>query len=213
MANIQTVETTSKFGVPVVGNTGAGILMPKLKYRFRVTMLGGFAGEPEARVLTQNVNTVGRPNLTYEEVTIDSYNSKMYVQGKHSWQTIDLVVRDDISNSVSKLVGAQIQRQLNHFQQTTPAAGNDYKFDMHIEVLDGVNAGASEVWFLEGCFFTTVNYGDSDYTSNEPATITMTIRFDNATHYQGDNDINGRVASGNPFPDTASLNTLTNQAG
>lgn len=212
MANIQTVETRSKFGVPVVGNTGSGILMPKLKYRFRVTMLGGFAGEPEARVLTQNVNTVTRPTYTAEEVMIDSYNSKMYVQGKHTWEAIELAVRDDISNSVSKLVGAQLQRQLNHFQQTTPAAGNDYKFDMQIEVLDGVNAGASEVWFLEGCFFTNVNYSDHDYTANDPVTITMTVRYDNATHYQGDNDVNGRVETGNPFPETFDLNTLTNQA-
>jgi len=207
MAEIQTNETRSKFGVPVTGATGSGILMPKLKYRFRVTMLGGFAGEPEARALTQNVQTVTRPNVTYEEVVLDSYNSKSYVQGKHAWETITLTLRDDITNSVSKLVGAQVQRQLNHFQQTTPAAGNDYKFDMHIEVLDGVNAGASEVWFLEGCFLTAVNYGDNDYTASDFATIELTVRYDNATHYQGDNDINGRVNGGNPFPDSVELNS------
>lgn len=207
MAEIQTNETRSKFGVPVTGATGSGILMPKLKYRFRVTMLGGFAGEPEARALTQNVMTVTRPNVSYEEVILESYNSKAYVQGKHTWETITLTLRDDITNSVSKLVGAQVQRQLNHFQQTTPAAGNDYKFDMHVEVLDGVNAGASEVWFLEGCFLTTVNYGDNDYSASDSATIELTVRFDNATHYQGDNDVNGRVNSGNPFPDSVELNS------
>lgn len=212
MANIQTVETRSKFGVPVTGNTGSGILMPKLKYRFRVTMLGGFAGEPEARVLTQQVMSVTRPKISHEEVTLDSYNSRMYITGKHTWETITVTVRDDISNAVTKLIGAQEQRQLNHFQQTTPAAGNDYKFDMQVEVLDGVNAGASEVWFLEGCFLQNIDYSDSDYATNEPVTIAMTVRFDNATHYQGDNDVNGRVESGNPFPENVDLNTLTNQA-
>lgn len=212
MANIQTVETRSKFGVPVTGNTGSGILMPKLKYRFRVTMLGGFAGEPEARVITQQVMSMTRPKISHEEVVLDSYNSKMYIQGKHAWEQISVTLRDDISNAVTKLVGAQEQRQLNHFQQTTPAAGNDYKFDMQIEVLDGVNAGASEVWFLEGCFFQNVDYSDGDYTANDPVTIVLTIRFDNATHYQGDNDVNGRVESGNPFPENVELNTLTNQA-
>lgn len=207
MANIQTVETKSKFGVPVTGATGSGILMPKLKYRFRVTMLGGFGGEAEARVLTQNVQSVTRPKISYTEVPIDSYNSKIYVQGKHEWQTIDVTMRDDITNGVSKIVGAQVQRQLNHFQQTTPAAGSDYKFDMQIEILDGVNAGASEVWFLEGCFLTNVDYSDSDYSTNDPVTIAMTVRFDNATHYQGDNDVNGRVDGGNPFPDSVDVNT------
>jgi hypothetical protein len=210
MANIPTQETRSKFGVPVTGNVGSGILMPKLKYRFRVSFLGGFAGEPESRVLTQNVQNVSRPKITYEEVTIDSYNSRMYLQGKHSWEQISVVVRDDITNSVTKLVGAQIQRQLNHFQQSTPAAGSDYKFDMQIEILDGVNAGASEVWFLEGCFLTNVDYSDSDYSTNEPVTVTMQVRYDNATHYQGDNDVNGRTTQGNPFPqDTPEINTTT----
>jgi hypothetical protein len=212
MANIQTVETRSKFGVPVTGATGSGILMPKLKYRFRVTFLGGFAGEPDARVLTQNVMSVTRPKLTHEVVTIDSYNSKMYVQGKHEWDQVTITFRDDITNAVTRLVGAQEQRQLNHFQQTTPAAGNDYKFDMHIEILDGVNAGASEVWFLEGCFMTNIDYDQSEYTTSEPVTISMQVRFDNATHYQGDNDVNGRVDGGNPFPDQVDLNPLTGQA-
>ena len=206
MANINTQETKSKFGVPITGATGSGILMPKLKYRFRVSFLGGFGGEAESRVLTQNVQNVTRPKITYEEVTIDSYNSKSYVQGKHTWEQVTVVLRDDISNSVTKMVGSQVQRQVNHFQQSSPAAGADYKFDMQIEVLDGVNAGASEVWFLEGCFLTNVDYSDSDYSANDPVQITMQVRFDNATHYQGDNDVNGRVNGGNPFPDAVALN-------
>lgn len=213
MANINTTETVSKFGIPVTGSTGSGILMPKLQYRFRVTMLGGFAGEPEARALTQNVQSVTRPQVQFPEQAIDSYNSKIYIHGKHEWQPINLTIRDDITNSVSKLVGAQIQRQVNHFQQTTPAAGNDYKFDMQIEVMDGINAGASEVWFLEGCFLNNVEYGEGNYSTNDPVMITMSVRYDNATHYQGDNDVNGRVDSGNPFPDEPSLNELSNRAG
>ena len=47
-----TNETKSKFGVPVTGATGSGILMPKLKYRFRVSFLNNFGGSPEAKILT-----------------------------------------------------------------------------------------------------------------------------------------------------------------
>jgi len=206
MANINTSETKSKFGVPITGTSGSGILMPKLKYRFRVSFLGGFGGEAESRVLTQNVQNVTRPKITYEEVMLDSYNSKAYVQGKHSWEQVTVVLRDDISNSVTKMVGSQVQRQVNHFQQTTAAAGSDYKFDMQIEVLDGVNAGASEVWFLDGCFLTNVDYSDADYSANDPVQITLQVRFDNATHYQGDNDVNGRVTAGNPFPESVAFN-------
>jgi hypothetical protein len=197
-----TTETKSKFGVPITGATGSGILMPKLKYRFRVSFLNNFGGSAETKVLTQNVQNVTRPKITYEEVVIDSYNSKVYAQGKHAWEQISVVVRDDITNQVAKSVGAQVQRQLNHFQQSTAAAGSDYKFDMQIEVLDGVNAGSTEVWFLEGCFLTNVDYSDADYGTSENVTVTMQIRYDNATHFEGDNDLNGRTSAGNPFPET-----------
>ena len=204
-----TTETKSKFGVPVTGQTGSGILMPKLKYRFRVSLLGNFGGNAETKVLTQNVQSVTRPKITYEEVMVESYNSRVYLQGKHSWEQITLTVRDDITNQVAKQVGAQVQRQLNHFQQSTPASGSDYKFDMQIEILDGVNAGASEVWFLEGCFLQNVDYSESDYSANDQVTVTMQIRYDNAVHFEGDNDINGRTVSGNPFPDTVASGTTT----
>ena len=204
-----TTETKRKFGVPT-GTGTSGILMPKLKYRFRVSFLNNFGGSTNTVSLTQNVQSVVRPKINYEEVIIDSYNSRTYLQGKHTWDPISVTVRDDIQNKVAKLVGAQVQRQLNHFQQTTPAAGSDYKFDMQIEVLDGVNAGASEVWFLEGCFLTQSDYSDTDYSSNEQVTITMMIRYDNATHFQGDNDVNGRVEAGNPFPDDNTLADNTN---
>lgn len=194
--------TKNKFGVPLTGNVGSGILMPKLKYRFRVSLLSGFGGNVETKVFTQNVQSVTRPKINYEEVQVDSYNSRMFLQGKHTWEQISVTLRDDITNQVSKTIGSQIQRQLNHFQQTTPAAGSDYKFDMQIEVLDGVNEGATEVWFLEGCFLTNVDYSETDYSANDAVTITMQVRYDNATHYQGDNDINGRVSGGtNIFPE------------
>tara|TARA_Y100000389_G_C17403164_1_gene486534 strand:- start:368 stop:1006 length:639 start_codon:yes stop_codon:yes gene_type:complete len=204
-----TTETKSKFGVPVTGQTGSGILMPKLKYRFRVSLLNNFGGNTETKVLTQNVQSVSRPKITYEEVMVESYNSRVYLQGKHAWEQITLTVRDDITNQVAKQVGAQVQRQLNHFQQSTPASGSDYKFDMQIEILDGVNAGASEVWFLEGCFLQNVDYSESDYSANDQVTVTMQIRYDNAVHFEGDNDVNGRTVSGNPFPDTVGTGTTT----
>ena len=204
-----TTETKSKFGVPVTGNTGSGVLMPKLKYSFRVSFLNNFGGSAETKVLTQNIQSVSRPKISYEEQVIDSYNSKIYVPGKHTWEQINVTIRDDITNQVAKQVGAQVQRQLNHFQQSTPASGSDYKFDMQVEILDGVNAGATEVWFLEGCFLTNVDYSETDYSASDAVQITLQVRYDNAIHFEGDNDINGRTVSGNPFPETVSTGTGT----
>lgn len=204
------ITTLNKFGVPTSGATsGSGILMPKLKYRFRVTFDENFGDLPvsESLVITQNVQSVTRPKITHEEVTIDSYNSRMYLQGKHAWEPISVTLRDDLGNGTSKAVSRQLQRQFNHFQQRTPASAADYKFRTTIEVLDGTNAEATEYWILEGCFINNVDYNDSDYSATDPMQIVMTIRYDNATQYDGDGaftDPASPVASGS-LQDTSGL--------
>ncbi len=192
------MATKDKFGVPLNtdNGSGSGILMPKLKYRFRVNLLnfGGAGGTSE---LTQNVQNVTRPVVTYDEIIVESYNSKVYMHGKHTWDPITLVIRDDIQNSVAKAVGKQVQSQVNHLQQTTRSAGNDYKFETTIEILDGNTGEATETWELEGCFIQNVNYSDSDYSANEPITITLQIRYDNAIHLERFPDLDlSSLASG-----------------
>jgi hypothetical protein len=56
-------------------------------------------------------------------------------------------------------------------------------------MLDGGNGAIEpnvlERWELYGCFVTDVNYNDVDYGSNDPMTITMSIRYDNAIQTAG----------------------------
>jgi len=73
---------------------------------------------------------------------------------------------------------------LDFAEQASAASGIDYKFVTQFQVLDGGN-GANEpqvleTWELYGCFLSEVNYGDMNYGTSEPATIAMTIKFDNA---------------------------------
>lgn len=177
------VETLSKFGVPINGARN-GMLMPKIRHRFRVRVInfGPIAGGLE---LTQQVMTVDRPQVQFNPVEVHSYNSRMYYAEKPNWQSINLQVRDDITNSVSRLVGHQLQKQMNFFEQTSAAAGINYKFSTLIELLDGGNEATFEQWTLEGCFLESVNYEQLDYQSSDPVTIQMQIRYDNATLADG----------------------------
>jgi len=173
--------TLSKFGVPLVpGTSGIGILMPKLKYRFRVSMQN-FGPTGSALELTQQVITAGRPNIQHNRTALHSYNNVMYIPQKPEWQSLEVVVRDDVTNGVSSLVAAQLQKQMNHFDQTSKLAGINYKFVTQIETLDGGNVNTLENWYLEGCFLETVAYDTYDYGSSDPMQITLTISFDNAT--------------------------------
>ena len=215
MASSDIKVTKNKFGVPLSGDShGSGILMPKLKFRFRVTLNDNFGGEGDQTVLTQNVQNVTRPKLTHEEVIIESYNSKVYVSGKHTWDPVTLIVRDDIKNKVVQKAGQQLQKQIDHYTQKARVAGDDYKFNCMIEILDGSHADSTEIWQLEGCFIQNIDYSDSDYSANDPVTVTMTFRFDNAYNIPGDGDNQGRDISAEIMnTDDHSKNIQTNDQG
>ena len=164
--------------------SNTGMLMPKLKYRFRVTLLG--FGTSSSTELTKQVMDVTRPKVSFEEIPIEIYNSKIKLAGKYTWENITLNLRDDASSNIIKLVGQQIQKQFDFHEQSSARSGIDYKFTTRIEVLDGGNgAGAAvtlETWECYGCFLQNTDYGDLNYATNEPATVALTIVYDNAMH-------------------------------
>ena len=160
-----------------------GLLMPKLQYRFRAMFLNfGVGGSTQE--LTKQVMDITRPQLSFDEVTLDVYNSKVYLAGKHAWSETTINLRDDAQGNVTKLVGQQLQKQMDFVEQASAASGQDYKFQINYEVLDGGNGvltpNVLETWELYGCFIKTVNYNNMDYKSSEVATIQLQVRFDNA---------------------------------
>jgi hypothetical protein len=164
-------------------NPNQGLLMPKLKYRFRAIFENFGIATPRTE-LTKQVVDFTRPSVTFEEIPIDIYNSKLYVAGKHSWEQVTVNLRDDASGQVARLVGEQLQKQLDFYEQASAASGIDYKFTTKCEILDGGNGAYTpvvlETWELYGCYLSNVNYNDLNYASSEAVTITMQIRFDNA---------------------------------
>lgn len=160
-----------------------GLLMPKLQFRFRALFIN-FGTGGATQELTKQVMDIQRPNVSFEEVTLDIYNSKIYLAGKHSWQETQINLRDDAAGNVSKLVGQQLQKQFDFVEQASAATGQDYKFQINYEILDGGNGtlvpNVLETWELYGCFIKSANYNNMDYKANDPATIQLSIRFDNA---------------------------------
>ncbi len=198
------ISSLSKMTVPLASDQSAsaqGLLMPKLKYRFRAIFEGFGLSTPRTE-MTKQVMDIARPSVSFEDITIDIYNSKVRLAGKHTWEDTTINLRDDASGQVSRLVGEQLQKQMDFFQQSTAANGSDYKFLTRFDVLDGGNGVAVptvlETWELLGCYLTSANYNDLNYTSNEVATIALTIRFDNAIQVSGGN------AFATPIPQTES---------
>jgi hypothetical protein len=180
------VASLSNFTVPLSNNQSAdtqGLLMPKLKYRFRASFVN-FGITNTTNELTKQVVDIKRPSVKFNPITIDVYNSKVYLQGKPEWDETTINLRDDVTGAVSKLVGQQIQKQYDFLEQASAPSGVNYKFQLVFDILDGGNGATTpmilEQWELDGCFLTGVDYGEMAYSSNDQVQIALNIRFDNA---------------------------------
>ena len=179
------IATLANFTVPLASDqsaTSQGMLMPKLKYRFRLSFENFGVSTPTTE-LTKQVISAARPNVQFEDQTIHIYNSQIHYAGKPKWQTIAVKLRDDSTGAVSKLVGEQMQKQFDFYEQSSAASGLDYKFTLRIEMLDGGNGGSTvnvlETWECYGCYVNQINYEALDYSQNGPAEISLTITVDN----------------------------------
>ena len=180
------ISTLLNLTVPLANDTSAsaqGLLMPKLQYRFRVT-LENFGVSGDTQELTKQVIEASRPNVQFDQIEIPVYNSRVYLAGKHQWQAVTLTLRDDVNGNVTRIVGEQLQKQFDFFNQSGGTSGQDYKFLQRIEVLDGGNGtndvGVLETWELYGCYLTQVDYGSMAYATNDPMTVSLNIQYDNA---------------------------------
>ena len=174
------IASQSLFNMTVAtDNAGGnqGLLMPKLQYRFRVLFIN-FGVSASTTDLTRQVVDVTRPSLTFDQITLPIYNSTIYLAGRHSWSELTVNLRDDANGSVSKLVGEQF------VEQSSAVAGQSYKFQTNIEVLDGGNGAFApvvlETWECYGCFLSAANYNSLAYGTNDAATVSLSIRYDNA---------------------------------
>jgi hypothetical protein len=180
------VSSLTRMTVPLASdqsNPTQGLLMPKLKYRFRVIFENFGVSTPRTE-LTKQVMDFTRPEVSFEEIPLPIYNSTIKLAGRHTWGDLTCNLRDDAGGQVSRLVGEQLQKQLDFMEQASAASGIDYKFLTRFEVLDGGNGTfepvALETWEIYGCYLKSVNYNDMNYGSSEAATVAMTITFDNA---------------------------------
>tara|TARA_B100000035_G_scaffold314624_1_gene331478 strand:- start:629 stop:1255 length:627 start_codon:yes stop_codon:yes gene_type:complete len=193
------ISTLSKITVPLASGDSAsnqGLLMPKLQYRFRVS-LENFGVSTPTTELTKQVIDVTRPNVSFDQMTIDIYNSRVYLAGKHTWEPLSLNLREDVNNNVQKLVGEQLQKQFDFFEQSSAASGLDYKFTTRIEILDGGNGihtpNILETFEVYGCYLESANYNTLNYATNEPVTVSLSIRYDNAIQTPADTGIGTAV--------------------
>jgi hypothetical protein len=181
------IGSLNNFSVPLNGTpTNVGMLMPKLKYRFRI-IFQSFGVDTDLTELTKQIVEANRPTVKFADQKIDVYNSTIHYAGKVNWDPLSVKIRDDNTGVINKLIGQQNQKQFDFFEQSSAAAAGDYKFDMTIEMLDGGNAGnftaeanVLERWTCYGCYLISTTYGQLQYSDQGTGmTIDLSIQADN----------------------------------
>ena len=142
---------------------------PKLQNRFLMEIEG---------IPAYLIKTLNRPQITFNNITLDHINVKRKIKGKANWDPITCELYDPVTPSGAQSVMEWIR--LSHESVTGRDGYSDfYKNNIHIRTLGPVGDVVEE-WILKGAYCQNANFGPMDWTSDAPATISMTIEMDYA---------------------------------
>ena len=142
---------------------------PKMKNRYRMEFNG---------IDAYLVKTAARPSIQFEKVTLDHINVKRHIKGKGEWQDITVTLYDPIVPSAAQAVMEWVR--LSHESLT----GRDGYSDFYKQRINFFSLGPVgdkiEQWTLVGAWIQSSNFGDVDFSSNDPMTIELTLTYDYA---------------------------------
>ena len=142
---------------------------PKLKNRFIMNIDG---------IPAYTIKTATRPQIQFDEVELHHLNVRRYLKGKAAWQTLQITLYDPIVPSAAQAVMEWVR--LSHESVTGRDGYSDfYKKDVTFNVLGPVGDVVDE-WVLKGTWIQDATFGDFDFAANDPAEITLTLRYDYA---------------------------------
>jgi hypothetical protein len=122
------------------------------------------------------VASAARPSAKINSVAIPFINTSTYVAGRFEWNEIRVTFKDPIGPSASQ---ALMEWFRLHAESVTGRMGYaaGYKKDIELEMLDPTGV-VVEKWILQGTFITDLNFNELDYSRDDVASITCSLRMD-----------------------------------
>ena len=170
---------------------------PKRQFRFLVEMSIG------AQSLTFLAKSAGRPSYSINENPHQFFNHTFYYPGRVTWETVDITLVDPVQPNGAELlynylstIGVQKPTSFNEAvgttitkESATEGVGKLVIKEIGTQAADKGSDPTSRVageWELINPFFTSVNFGDHSYDSEDMVEITLTVRYDWAEYKKGD---------------------------
>lgn len=122
------------------------------------------------------VTSAKRPSAKINSTEIQFLNTSTYVAGRFTWDEITVSFKDPIGPSAMQ---ALMEWFRLHAESVTGRMGYaaGYKKDIELEMLDPTGV-VIEKWILQGCFITSLNGGDLNYSQDDLANIDISLRPD-----------------------------------
>ena len=147
----------------------ANTFEPQRKFRWLLAIDG---------IDAYTLKTAARPQMTFEDTTIDWMNAKRFLAGKGTWNPIEITLHDPIAPSASVKVFNWVRLV---YESATGRMGyaSYYKKDVQLKMLDP-QGSVIGLWDIQGAWPMDIKMGELDYASSDPVEISFTMRFDNA---------------------------------
>lgn len=124
------------------------------------------------------LKSAARPKINQAEKEIQFLNTSTWVVGRYTWDAINVTFREFIAPSTSQALMEWI-RLCSESVTGRQGYAAGYKRDLELEMLDPTGVCVQK-WILKNSFITNCDYGSLDYSDDEIADITATIRMDYA---------------------------------
>ena len=158
---------------------------PKRQFRFLVQM------SLDGQDLTFLAKSAGRPNYSISENPHQFFNHTFYYPGRVTWETVDITLVDPVQPNGAELlynylakIGVQVPTSFNAAVGTTITkdSATSGLGDIKIQEIATAPGGNTSIiegeWKLINAFFTSVNFGDHSYDSEDMVEISLTVRYD-----------------------------------